>query len=156
MVKTLLYAGESTERSEALVAAVAGARPHGPLEVHRRLEQFAEALREPRGDMIILVILAGSRDELLGILDLGPIMGGHQLILILPDQEEETILTGHLLVPRFQTFMDGNFNDVLQVLGKMTAARERSDRPHPPGSAMSKLFASAESEFRPGDAHGRE
>jgi len=42
-----------------------------------------------------------------------------RIILILPDEDNETITMGHTLFPRFSTYADSDFKDVAAVLKKM-------------------------------------
>ncbi|MCD6199973.1 MAG: hypothetical protein J7K15_15635, partial [Deltaproteobacteria bacterium] len=42
-----------------------------------------------------------------------------RLILILPDREAGTIAKGHILRPRFLTYLDSDFTEVAAVLKKM-------------------------------------
>jgi len=43
----------------------------------------------------------------------------HRLILVLPDDDMETISLGHALRPRFVTYAESDFIDISAVLGKI-------------------------------------
>lgn len=50
-------------------------------------------------------------------------LGDRRLILVLPDDDIETISQGHALRPRFVTYVESDFIDISAVLGKMLGVR---------------------------------
>lgn len=71
------------------------------------------------GDVLILV--PADSGELEHLLSMKDILQDFRLILILPDEGEETITRGHALMPRFLTFSNNDLDEVIRVLGRMIA-----------------------------------
>jgi hypothetical protein len=46
-------------------------------------------------------------------------MSAVRLVLVLPDEEDETIALAHGLRPRFVTYADGDYSELREVLQKM-------------------------------------
>lgn len=90
------------------------------LEVFRTPKDLSGRLRRPSGFKEgIAVLFVKSREELLELQSLGELLCDLRIILLLPDDEEETIAAGHLLRPRFLSYADGDFREVAAVLYKM-------------------------------------
>lgn len=119
MATILLYTGADNTRSEILETMVEQAVPMDMVRTFASIDDYTEALRQPCFDKVVLVAAAGTREELDRLRRLSPFMGGHPLVLILPDRDESTIFSGHLLLPRFIDFIDGDFLGVGAVLSKM-------------------------------------
>jgi hypothetical protein len=79
--------------------------------------------RAMRGDLIA-VLVAENGEELKHLLSAEEFIDGIPVILILPDQERETVSAGHRLRPRFVSFLNSDFKDVSAVLGKMLERAE--------------------------------
>jgi len=71
------------------------------------------------GDVMILI--PRDRQELEGLLKMKELLQDFRLILILPDDDEETVARGHLLMPRFVSFINSDMDEVIRVLGRMIA-----------------------------------
>jgi hypothetical protein len=83
------------------------------------IEKFVQRLRQPVHGFLLAVILADSRDELVKILEVGDLLEGLKIIIILPDRSPETISTGLKLHPRYMGYTDGDFMDVSMVAGRI-------------------------------------
>lgn len=71
------------------------------------------------GDVLILV--PTDVRELEGLLTMHELLQDFRLILILPDDDEETVNRGYLLMPRYLTFIDNDLDEIVRVLGRMIA-----------------------------------
>jgi hypothetical protein len=69
---------------------------------------------------VVFVFLVSDRRELQGLIECREWLRDSRLILVLPDEEMETVSRGHVLRPRFITYAESDFIDVSAVLGKMT------------------------------------
>jgi len=69
----------------------------------------------------VLILIPNQREQLDHLLKMKELLQDFRLILILPDSAEETVTRGHLLMPRFLTFTDNDMDEVLHVLGRMSA-----------------------------------
>jgi hypothetical protein len=109
----------STETGGQLQRLVEALVPEEKVEVYRTIRRLSERFYLPRHSMSVAVLHARSKRELVDIVSLGHLFDDVRIILILPDRKEETIALGHRLRPRFLTFGDDDFTEVLGVLGKM-------------------------------------
>lgn len=91
------------------------------ITICNNINTFYRGLRQAFSE-IIGVILINSQDDLDEILLLKDIIWSIRTILILPDNNPETVARGHAIRPRFLTFQDGDMNEVLTVLRRMTGA----------------------------------
>lgn len=66
--------------------------------------------------LTIAVIMAAKNEELVMLAIWKSIWGRIKTILVLPNDEPETITLGHALRPRYVTFTDRDFHDVVAVL----------------------------------------
>jgi hypothetical protein len=92
--------------------------PPNNIEVYRNIESLSRRLRQPGADQGIAVLLVANKDDLLDILSIRDLLRNVRIILILPDKEEDTIAKGHMLRPRFLSYIDSDFADVFAVLAK--------------------------------------
>jgi len=88
-------------------------------EFCQTIDTLSQKLHQPKSDSSIAVLLAGTQKELVDILSIGNLLERIRIILILPDSNKDTISKGHTLLPRFLTYVDGNFSWVTAVLEKM-------------------------------------
>jgi hypothetical protein len=98
---------------ERIIAELGGAvQP----DIHRTIESLFWRMRQPLCDIPLAVLVAGTRQDLASLLDIGHFLHDLRIILILPDEEEETIARGHILRPRLLSFADGDLADVAATL----------------------------------------
>jgi len=89
------------------------------MKVCRSIESLSHWLRQPADDLpIAAVLLAARSEDLSDLLSIRDLLRDVRIILILPDREANTIAQGHTLRPRFLSYTDSDFTDVLAVLGK--------------------------------------
>jgi hypothetical protein len=116
----LVYYGTVTDGAgERLQRVIEGLIPKAELEVYGTIGGLAGRLRQPVGDVTMAVLLAATREDLSQILSVCDLLCYVRIMLILPDQEEDTIAKGHSLRPRFVTYADSDFLDVAAALGKI-------------------------------------
>jgi hypothetical protein len=94
----------------------------------RTIPSLSSALIKSIGEPKIAVILASNQEELKDILFLRELLHSYRIILILPDNEGETIRKAHTLFPRFLTFMDNEIEHVGEVLKKMLTNYKRTEK----------------------------
>ena len=117
----LLYTKKENRAGMHLRRVIESLVFEGNTEVYDSIETFGIRLRQTLREEAIAVLLAGNREELLEIRSIGDLLNDIPLILIIPDQDEDTIHKAHALRPRFLTQTDSDFKDVAAVLGKMLA-----------------------------------
>jgi hypothetical protein len=115
----LLYTSHWEEPAERLQRLIQSSFPVEGIEIYRTLSSFLHRLQNPPDLPFVVVLLAGERNELLDFRSIDHLLGGTRLILVLPDQAEETLRTAHRLRPRYLTYADSDFSDLAQVIKKM-------------------------------------
>lgn len=83
------------------------------------MPSLLQRLHQPLSEAMIFVFLISSRQELLELVEYQEWLRDYRLILVLPDDDMETISRGHALRPRFVTYAESDFIDISAVLGKM-------------------------------------
>ncbi|MFC1552775.1 hypothetical protein ACFL6P_09470 [Candidatus Latescibacterota bacterium] len=87
--------------------------------IFNTMESLSSRLRQEMNSDIIVVILTVDNDDLSEVYTLRRILHDIRLILILPDLEESTISKGFECYPRFVSYINSDFTDVISVLNKM-------------------------------------
>ncbi len=113
------YATETNGAGQLLWNLHQDLAPEHGGEFFRKIVDLAQKLRSPRDYLTIAVLLASTQEELLDILYIRDLLEGVRIILILPDRNRDTIMTGHTLLPRFITCVNSNVSWVNAVLNKM-------------------------------------
>ncbi len=117
---SVLFYSTATKGAGKLVKKIIETQvPGEQIEIYRMIERLSNRLHRPRGDLIISVLLAASKEDLLDLLSIYDLLIDIRIILILPDSESDTITKGHKLYPRFVGYADGDLKDVAAVLSKM-------------------------------------
>ncbi len=118
-MKVLFYMDTRDGIGERLQRKVETVAPAENLQICRTVECLIQMFRRPLNKPSIAVVLTTSKSELSDILSIRDFLLDVPIILILPDRNKETIAKGFTLYPRFMSYVDGDFNDVAAVLGKM-------------------------------------
>ena len=87
-------------------------------EFFQSIDTFSQKLRQPQGYQSVAILLASTQEELTDILTIRNLLDNVRIILIVPDRDKETISKGHILYPRFLTYVDSDFNWIAAVLKK--------------------------------------
>jgi len=102
-----------------LLAAIDTIVLKGKTEIYRSIEGLSWRLQQPTHNLGVVVLVAGSKEELLEIFSIRDLLNNLRIILILPDREVDTIEKGRALYPRFIGYFENDFMDVAAVLEKM-------------------------------------
>ncbi len=125
-MKVLYYGTNNHYDGNRLQKAIESIVPIEDTEIYREIEQLGKRLRLPTCDISISVFFTKNKAELFDLVLLKDALLNLRIILILPDEDEETINMGHTLFPRFVTYVDSDFMDVQAVMRKMIQ-QERSN-----------------------------
>ena len=119
-MKLLFYTSEDSSNSIRLRILVESViRDAATLETCQSIEALHEKFRDPNKDNFVAVFVASSRDELMELQRFRKHIHDLRLILILPDNDKDTIDLAHKLRPRFVVNIYSDFNVVGDVLKKM-------------------------------------
>jgi len=118
----LLCTSRWQDPAERLQRLIQSSFPGDGIEIYRTLKSFLHQLQHPPDLPFVVVLLAGERNELFDFCTIEHLLGRTCLILVLPDQAEETPRTAHRLRPRYLTYADSDFSDLSQVIRKIAQA----------------------------------
>ncbi len=125
----ILYEGERESSLTRLLTSMESTLSIDEIEVFRSIESLKERILQPTCEHTVVVVITGNRGELLDLLSLSDFLHSNskvRLILVLPDEKPETINIGYKLHPRFLSYIDSDFSEVLAVMGEMFENFKRS------------------------------
>ncbi len=93
--------------------------PNENTEIYSTIDTLGKRLRRPSYNIAVAVLLISGREDLRDVLSIRHLFDNIKIILILPDRKNETIVIGHKLRPRFLSYTDSDFIDVVVVLENM-------------------------------------
>jgi hypothetical protein len=115
----LFYTKQWEEPMERLEKLIQSSLPGDGIEIYRTMHGFLHRLQHPPEIPFVIVLFAAGEEELSDIYALHLLLEGTRLILVLPDQGEETLKVAHRLRPRYITYTDHDFTDLVGVIQKM-------------------------------------
>ncbi|MBN1662228.1 MAG: hypothetical protein JW943_01385 [Deltaproteobacteria bacterium] len=89
------------------------------IERHRSLLSLSTRLHRPVFDASVAVLCAASKKDMDGILGLRDVLRDIKLILVLPDDDPETLAQAHTLMPRYVAWNDADYKNVGRVLKRL-------------------------------------
>jgi hypothetical protein len=99
----------------------------------KSIEELHQTLRSPLEFFDLAILFAGSHSDLKAFVAFQELLEGCPLLLVLPDRHDDVCLMGHQLQPRFISYADSDYSDVVAVLRKMI---ERQDGEYQAGRAV--------------------
>lgn len=115
----LFYASTSGKTVKQLQTLIRASIPKEEIEIYRSFSSLSHRLEKPLNDLNVAILFASSMEDLSDILALQDRLWDMRIILIIPDKNNETIVKGHQLRPRFLTYADCNPTEVVEVLCNM-------------------------------------
>lgn len=113
--KIIFCTPQADSSTEKLLGILYSAVPHAPLEIYCRTRLLKKRLLGPKADISSAVLMVTSTREMEAIMPLQPLLEGVPVLLVLPDNDRDTIAMGHRFSPRLLTYRDGDLSDVAQV-----------------------------------------
>jgi hypothetical protein len=89
------------------------------LKTFSSFEALWQDLAQRPEESVIAILAADDRCRLERFRSLLNLCIDVRLVLVLPDHKNETIHLGHRLYPRFISYRDGNFDDLVAVVARM-------------------------------------
>ena len=127
-MKLLVYSRKSDGVTDRLQGQIQSCMQGKITETFNSVENLSRRLCRPNTtrEGTIAVLFAIDRKDLLDLIYIRDLLDDIGIILILPDDKKETISAGHRLRPRYISYADGNFKDVVAVLNKMDGLLRRN------------------------------
>jgi hypothetical protein len=114
------YLPDPRGKGEELLGAVAPFASGGSLEVFPNLRSFAARIRKPKDSLSVAVIWNPTKEDLREIGTMRDFLTGVRTLLVLPDQETETIALAHKIFPIYITYVDEGTSKIVSVLERLT------------------------------------
>ena len=102
------------------VASLAGREN---LEVFQDLSIFALRIRRSKDQESVALVFDPSHSELRELGTLRDFLPGTRMLLVLRDQEAETIALAHRLFPTYIAYVDYGLSELLAILGRLLKGR---------------------------------
>lgn len=118
---SILYLPAENSQEERFRSLLEIAVPEKKLEIYRTFEELSRGLRETGSGVKVAILFAVNQVEITQILSLGDVLADVKIILILADEDKETMMKAHRLRPRYVTWMDYDLVDIVTVFKRMVA-----------------------------------
>ena len=132
---TIVYTPSINELERRFLALLEMAIPRKRFEVCYSIGELSTRLGMPLSNVKVAVFFAVTRTEITRILSLGDLMANVKSILVLSDEDKDTMIKAHTLRPRYVTWIDRDLIDVVTVTKRMV------DLYDAPQGSMRKLQA---------------
>jgi hypothetical protein len=107
---------------EQILSAVAPLISQGSIEVFQHLTGFVERLRRPKDVLSLAILMGPSKDDLRMLVASRDFLKETKTLLVLPDQDEETLFLAYRVFPAFITYVDSPMSDLTAVVKRLAEA----------------------------------
>ncbi|MEN6311485.1 MAG: hypothetical protein ABFD80_08110 [Acidobacteriota bacterium] len=115
-----IYMPGQDAKGGELLSAVAPFVSGGCLEVFPDLLDFAARIRRPKDALSIALIWNPARQDLRELGAMRDFLGGVRTLLVLPDEDRETVALAHKIFPAYITYVDDGISEIVSVLKRLT------------------------------------
>ncbi len=100
-------------------------------EVFQDMTVFEKHIRSYLSHEHLIILHAEDKKHVQQFVCLRELLVGHRIIMILPDNQQETLACGHSLRPRFITYADADFLEMASVLCNILRPTDHTAMPPP-------------------------
>ena len=118
---SIIYIPSENDHERRFLALLEMAIPKKKFEICHSVGELSARLGMPFSNVKVAVLFAVTRTEIMQILTLGDLMADVKSIIILADDDRDTMMKAHTLRPRYITWLDSDFSNVVSVLRNMVA-----------------------------------
>ena len=104
--------------------------PSESISIFQTLESFYDRARQGRTDISAAIVHISNMQDIHKLQALRDLISDMRIIMILPDNNEETLRIGHSFYPRYISFADSTFEDVTAVLQKIILNTRKEGNPN--------------------------
>ncbi len=115
-MNVFVYAASTSAEGTHLIRDVRQAAPKAGLEIFRTYQSLSERLLKPKNTLSVAILFAPTKEELLALVPLRESFRETKVLLILQDQDRETISLAHRLFPTYLSYTENNYSRTLSVL----------------------------------------
>jgi hypothetical protein len=117
-----IYLPAVSERSHRFLDLVRQLPSGVNTEVFEKRGEFIGRLRQPKDNGLITILFDPSREDLEGMDVARQFLSDVPLLLVLSDQEPETLALAYRLLPSYITYVDSDLSQLLAVVKKLLPA----------------------------------
>jgi hypothetical protein len=131
----LYYSEEAEHRGRKLQEVLDNDLPDMRLELFTDFNELVTGLKRPEVDPAAVVLVIGSRTELVEFLPLRPVLQNTRVVLVLPDQARETLTLAEQLDPYYIKPPGDDFVELASIVDELLEERRvtpLSEEPPPP------------------------
>jgi hypothetical protein len=118
---SIIYIPSENDLGRRFLALLETAIPEKKFEICHSIGELSARLGMPFSNVKVAVLFALSRAEIMRVLSLGDLMADVKSIVVLADDDKDTVMKAHTLRPRYITWLDSDFSNVVSVLRNMVA-----------------------------------
>jgi hypothetical protein len=115
----IFYLPRPLEEGNELLKAVIPYAVGGHLEVLSDLSGFAARLNRPKDPSSVAIVWDPTSEELRRIAAMKNLLAGVRTLLVLPDQETETLSLAHKIMPAYISYTDQGTAEIISVLERL-------------------------------------
>lgn len=123
VMNLFFYISRPSGHEERLLGAVAPVVSRGSLEVFRNFRSLVERVRRPKESFSAAVIFNPTNEDLRKFISIRDFLEETRILLVLADQDEETIALAHRIFPTYIAYLDGDISEVASVLERLAEAQ---------------------------------
>jgi hypothetical protein len=113
------YAPHDIQAGDRLSRIIVEMLPADSVIIHRSLIGLIQTLRSRNAAEEVVVLMPGNRQELSEVCLMHDDFQNVRLVLVLYDEDSDTIAMAHRLRPRYVSYANADFIDLMHVLKKM-------------------------------------
>jgi hypothetical protein len=121
-----IYAPSTSVKGTHLIRDIGELVPRAALEVLRTPESFRASLLRPKVAFSIAIMFLPRTEDLKALAPIRESIRETKMILILADQEKETVSLAHLLFPTYISYVENDYRKTISVVRTLIDVHERS------------------------------
>ena len=120
-MKILVYENTNTEKSTPFLEKIDKEIPSDMVEMYHNRERLLNRVLRIPNRYNIIVLFCDILDDFKYFISMRDTFRQYRIILVIPDREADTIKQAHQLYPRYLTYSDNSYRNVIEVLKKMVS-----------------------------------
>jgi hypothetical protein len=122
-MNVFVYMPRSGGKGDELLRELGPFVSQGSLEAFLNFSDFAARVRRPKDPLSIALVFDPGQEDLRGIASLRDFLKDTRTLLVLSDQQEETIALAHRIFPAYIAYLDNGISGTVSVLRQLIKNR---------------------------------
>jgi hypothetical protein len=123
-MRLIVYINGRSCKKDALRSIIQSAEIEHFIAIFFSINTLSNFLQFSGHKDLLVLLWISSIIELNELIRFSDLYHEQKIILVLPDNKEETLFLGYRLYPRYVGYSDGNLQAIMSVLNKLTACNE--------------------------------